>query len=277
MPTDRKYEIVAELGEERDTEELVRTMEYLDNFTVISPSRQATDDLIAILKPVVRQQLTPGQTAAPVGAARHPGLPAVLQLVGPQTMLLSKWFVVAAALVILAGLAITNAGNGNPLLFLANASPVLGILSIFYEFRAKLSGVNELETACPYSPAQLATARLLVVLAYDILLCLAVTPVVGYWQGLVLWQVVVSWLGPLLLMLGIALAASLRLGIAGGCLVSTAVWALQLAVSEGQSLFSLLLPRQPLFTADFISLLTGTALILYAYKRWTRESMFMGD
>lgn len=264
QPSDKKEQIIAELGEEQKRQTLLWTMEQLDKYAVTSSSAKAEDELIALLKPVLREQAVSPATNQAAGT----GVPVVFRLVRPQAMLLSRWFILVSALVLLAGLVLANAADGDTLRFLANASPILGLLTVLYEFRAKLSSVNELEAACPYSPAQLAAARLLVVLGYDILLCLAVTPVVGYWQGLVLWQVVISWLAPLLFMLGIALAVSLRLGIFGGCLVSGTVWALQFAVNRGGSVFLIILPGQSVVLADLISLAMGVALILYSYRRW---------
>lgn len=274
---DKKHGIITELGEETGREELLKTMGQLDKFTVTPPSAKATEDLIAFLKPVMREEASARKATSAACSEEYSGVPLVLQLVRPQAMLLSKWFILASALVLLAGLQLTNAFNGNTLLFLANASPVLGILTVFYEFRAKLSGVNELEAACPYSPAQLAAARLIVVLGYDILLCTAATPLVSYWQGGIMWQVVVGWLAPLMLMLGIALAVSLRFGIVGGCIVSSTVWALQLMVSGGNSVFSLLLAEGQTVAANLASLTVGILLLLYSYKRWTHETVFAGD
>jgi hypothetical protein len=282
QPSDRKFRILAELGEETERETLIQTMEQLDQYTVTAPSANSTEKLIASLKPILQKQPSLAQegikvTPTPLGTGRYRKLPAVLQLVQPQAMLLSRWFVLVSVLVLIVGLAFTKAVNGNMLRFLANASPVLGILTVFYEFRAKLSGTSELEAACPYSPAQLAAARLVVVLGYDTLLCLVATPFVSYYQGQMLWRVIVSWFAPLLLVLGIALAVSLRFGIVGGCLIATTVWALQLVVSEG-GLAGLLIPEQMVILVDFIIMGVGVVLLLYAYHCWKSDSVpFSGE
>lgn len=289
QPSDKKYRILTELGEETEREALVQTMERLDQYTVTAPSAHSTDELIAFLTPILQNRTSmahdvkakpaPSGADAPLKAAitGHRKLPVVLQLIQPQAMLLSRWFVLISVLVLIAGLAITKAVNGNMLRFLANASPVLGILTVFYEFRAKLSGTNEMEAACPYSPAKLAAARLLVVLSYDTLLCLAATPFVSYGQVQMLWQVIVSWFAPLLLMLGIALAVSLRFEIVGGCLVAATVWVLQLTVSERGSMAALILPKQPAVFGDFISMGIGALLLLYAYQHWKSNSVILSD
>lgn len=268
QPNGKKQQILTELGKDSDEEELIRTMDLLDNYTVSAPSSQSTDALIALLKPTLEEQaVKTKEISKEIYTSENCERFTVLQLVQPQAMLLSKWFVVASTILFIIGLVITNEVDGNTAAFLANASPVLGIITVLYEFRAKYNGVSELEAACPYSPAQLAAARLLVVLGYDILLCLAATHVVSYWQGHVLWQVTISWLGPLLFLVGIALLTSLRLGLVGGCLVAVIVWPLQMKIADG-SLFAALLPTQSAIFADFISSAIGVILILYAYKHW---------
>lgn len=264
LPEDKKRKILAELDEKPEQEEFLRTMECLDKYEVSPPDAQSTEAMIAFLKPVFAQTV-PAMRERP--AKPLPAL-GVWQLLLPQARLLGKWFVLGTALLLLAGLTITNAADGNTLKFLANAAPALGILTLLYEFRAKHSGVSELEASCPYSPVQLATARLMVILGFDILLCLAATPLVSYWQGRVLGMVVMSWLAPLLFLLGVALFFSLRLGITGGCLVSAAVWALQLTAGKGESVFSLLLTGRPGLLADMAGLLTGAALVAYSCKHW---------
>jgi hypothetical protein len=288
--SNKKGQILTELGEETEQAELVQTMEHLDHFTVDAPSAESVEALIAFLKPILQEELFMTQeddrviltseepsVSIKVGVSGRCRMPGVLQLVQPQAMLLSRWFVLASVLILIVGLWITKAVNGNMLHFLANASPFLGIFTVFYEFRAKLSGTLELEIACPYSPAQLAAARLLVVLSYDILLCLVATPFVSYCQGQMLWQVIVSWFAPLLLVLGIALAVALRFGIVGGCLVAATIWMVQLAASARGPMAVLLLPKKVAIFADFISMGVGALLLLYAYLHWKSNSTLPGD
>jgi hypothetical protein len=272
MVKSRKFkqeQILTELGEETTHADLLQTMERLEQYRVTPPSDQDTADLFALLKPLLPE--TTGDAYGPVKEAptsEWNRLLNVLQLVRPQLMLLSKWFVLASILFLLAGLVLANKAHGNAFKFLTNAAPLLGILTVFFEFRAKLSGMDELETACPYSPAQLATARLIVALGYDILLCLAVTPMVSFWQGRLLWQVMLSWFAPLLMMLGVALAVSLHLRIINGCLVATAFWVLQLAASEGKIAVLAPLLDRPVLVVDLIRLGVGGLLLIYTYLRW---------
>jgi hypothetical protein len=271
-------QILTELGEETGRADLLRTMEQLDQYQVTPPTKQETADLIALLKPILPDQSA--GTFEPIKEAPNiewGRLPTVMQLVRPQLMLLSKWFVLASVLVLLVGLALINAVNGNTLKFLTNAAPLLGILTVFFEFRAKLNGMDELEAVCPYSPAQLATARLLVVLGYDILLCLMVTPLVSFGPGQLLWQVMLGWLAPLLMMLGVALAVSLHFRIMNGCLVATALWVLQLVVNERRIAVLGLVPDQAALLVDLIRLGVGIMLLVYSYLRWNGATGLASD
>jgi len=240
---DKRCEIFCELDESLDPTELNQLLDQLDHYTVEPPSQQATDALIAQLKPLI-----PRTTAT------------TWQLLRPQWMLISKGFIVGTIVSLFIGLFLTNALDYNILRFLANASPLLGILTIFYTFRAQYSGMAEMELACPYSPAQIAATKFMIVLGYDIFLCMLATGVAGYLQvGVVLWQVVISWLAPLLLVLGAALVTSLRFGITSGCCVSALIWALQLKTGKDTSLLVMLFPNHSLLFFDSIS---------YSYKRW---------
>ncbi|HYH04365.1 MAG TPA: hypothetical protein VEC37_14840, partial [Bacillota bacterium] len=185
-----------------------------------------------------------------------------------------KGFVLGSILVLIVGLMLTNAVKGNTLSFLSNAAPLLGILTVFYQFRSKLSGTSELEAACPYSPAQLAAARVLVVLSYDILLCLAASPLVSYWQGRMLGEVFLNWLAPLLMMLGISLAVSLHLGISSGCLVAAVIWFIQLTISTTNLRVLLGITGLPLFSVDLARLGMGMVLLVYSYLRWNTLTGF---
>ncbi|TCL70893.1 hypothetical protein EDC14_100838 [Hydrogenispora ethanolica] len=270
---DEQERILAEIGAEADRSELLQTMAYLERCPVAPPSEQATEALIASLKPLLVEAESPRAEQPATGTimpARGWKLPLLLQLARPQAMLLSKGFIAFSMLLLLAGLALTHVAHGNMMKYLANAAPILGLLTVFYEFRAKFNGVSELEAACPYSAAQLAAARLLVVLGYDIVLCLVATPMVSYGQGRLLGLVIVGWLAPLLLMMGIALTASLWLGIGGGCLVAATVWGLQFAFAlhKGGPLMALFYAGMTPLSADLLSMALGTLLLFFTYRRW---------
>jgi hypothetical protein len=263
---DKKQLILAEL-EELDMEGLGETLAMLDNYTITPPSPADKDHLLACLTPVLEKQNSDKNLATSKQRTLCQECYERLQLVAAQTKLLSRWFIILSAVILLSGLSVINALDGDTLRFMANAAPLLGILTILYQFRANYNHMTELEASCPYTPAQLASARLLAVLAYDILLCLAASLFANF-ENYVLWQVVAHWLAPLLLTLGIALLASLQFGILGGCLLSTVAWALNVTFSKnGKSLFSVLLPHISIIYLDFLSASLGLLLLIYFFKR----------
>lgn len=275
--SEKKSQILSELESECTQESLVSTMEKLDHFTVESPSPESTNQLIAILKPELKKTLFENRTNPDERHANQFNrsisfqFVRIFQMIQLQTMLLSKAFILISVLGLLAGLVFTNLVHGDTMKYLAAVAPILGISTLFYEFRAKINGVRELEMVCPLSPAQLATARLIIVLTYDILLCLAVTPFVSYWQGDMFWNVLVAWLAPLIMMLGIILIVSLKAGIIGGCITATVVWLIQSVLGKGNPLIAFLMPDQPVIFANLFSLGLGLTFILITSLQWRKN------
>ncbi len=258
-PAEKKQTIINEL-EELEPDDLMQTLEALDDYTVPTPSEKDTDRLLAALSPVLKEQFIHNTD---LEKREHFFILPQLRLAISQTRLLSFPFIALSILVSLCGIAAANMLNGNTVRFLANAAPLLGILTIMYQFRSNYNHMDELEAACPYTRSQLAAAKLLVVLGYDILLCLILTPFVNM-GNYMLWQIIIHWLAPLILTLGIALFCSMQFGIWGGCLISTAVWAANLAISKnGKNIFSVLSPTAPAIYLDLISIMLGIALLVF--------------
>ena len=99
----------------------------------------------------------------------------------------------------------------------------------------------ELELVCLPSPLQLAVARLVIVLGYDLGLGLALSLVLwtgGTGQVLAL---TLAWLMPLLLVAGLALLLSLRLSVQAAALLAYGSWIAVLAITTISNLHTLLL------------------------------------
>ena len=257
---EKKQALIEEL-EESDTDGLRNVLELLDEYTVTPPSPGATDRMVDALMPVLQEQAS-AKTASAV-AEKRPDMPALLhlRLAISQTRLFSVPFICLSILLLVCGMGLTAVLNGEMVYFLSNAAPLLGVLTILYQFRAEYNHMDELESACPYTPAQMASARLLVVLGYDILLCLAVTPFIGQ-PEYSSWQVIIHWLAPLLLTLGIALIGSIPLGLWGGCLMSTAVWVANMMESkDDKGILAALLPAMPVMYIDLTCIVLGLALL----------------
>lgn len=116
------------------------------------------------------------------------------------------------------------------------SGPLLAYLGTIVAFRGRGARVLELELVCLPSPLQLAMARLVIVLGYDVGLCLAL--------ALVLWAggtgdvlaLTLSWLMPLLLVAGLALLLSLRLSVQAAASLAYVSWLVLGIVSPLQAL-----------------------------------------
>lgn len=262
-----RREILRELDEASDQNGLNDVFDKLDSYAVAGPRPADTALLIARLKPVLAQETTEAERqqfkAALIATRQRSGLPLILQLVGPQSALMSRWFVALTLALFSVGVALTDIFAGTLAKYLVTVSPLLGLMTLFYQYRAQVYKVEEMEAACRYSPAQIATARIVVVLGYNILLGTAATLAEWYYNAVV-WGLVLNWLAPLLLILGIALFTSLKLGITGGCLAAGAVWVAQISLAEGGSLLRVVLPELAAGSTDTISIVLGVGLIYFS-------------
>ena len=148
--------------------------------------------------------------------AAYPGVTgySLWRAVRAQVEVVRLPFIVAAVLLLLAGVALGPLWLRpicTPLLALA---PPIAVLGVGYAFRSLDGGMRELECACPVRPIELALSRLIVVVGCDIALSLLLLPfnaghalLGGVGAGLIL-----DWLAPLLLASGASLLATQRFG-----------------------------------------------------------------
>jgi hypothetical protein len=109
--------------------------------------------------------------------------------------------------------------------------PLLAYLGTIVAFRGRGARVLELELVCLPSPLQLALARLVIVLGYDVGLSLALSLLLwagGTGQVLAL---MLAWFTPLLLVAGLALLLSLRLSVQAAASLAYGSWLVFLAIS----------------------------------------------
>lgn len=237
---DKYQEILKEI--DQNDEEMVGVLDKLSAYDVPKPTAAMTSSLLSNLKVVLQENesnddvpiLKPVTSVAVNERTQDGGILLVLHLLKPQINILNWRFIIATSLMIFIGIFLTN-GNSNSLIFLINGAPILGLLTLFYEHRAELYGTNELEASCPYTPAQLAGARIIVTLGYAITVCLIATGVIALafsttltTEKILLWKTILSWLAPMIFFLGVALAISLKKGIIYGCGCSFIIWAMQI-------------------------------------------------
>jgi hypothetical protein len=121
------------------------------------------------------------------------------------------------------------------------SGPLLAYLGTIIAFRGRGARVLELELVCLPSPLQLAIARLMIVLGYDIVLSLALSLLL--WAGGAgnVLALTLSWLMPLLLVAGLALLLSLRLSVQTAASLAYGSWLAFLGISSTSNLQALLL------------------------------------
>jgi hypothetical protein len=148
-------------------------------------------------------------------------------------------------------------------LVLRISGPLLALLGTIVAFRGRAARVLELELVCLPSPLQLAIARLVIVLGYDVGLSLALSLLLwagGSGQVLAL---TLSWFTPLLLVAGLAFLLSLRFPVQVAASLAYGSWLAFLAISTISPLQTLLLTPALLVLPGCI----GLALLAIALLR----------
>jgi hypothetical protein len=274
---DKYQEILNEIDKDDNDKEMAAVLSKLSEYTVPEPTAAMTYSLVNNLKAVLQENdnvdTNEVPTTKPVGrfsAQRFTGdggsLFSVFRLVRPQMNILSWQFMAITSLIIFAGILLTKS-DANSLIFLTNGAPILGLLTLFYEHRAALYGTNELEASCPYTPAQLAGARIIVTVGYTIIVCLSATGMIALSfsdmlanEKMLLWKMTLAWLAPMVFFLGVALAISLRFGIISGCGSAFVMWVAKI-VFEQSDFGSRFIQRTLLHEMPMVFLLIGLMLI----------------
>ncbi len=132
-----------------------------------------------------------------------------------------QFWLTSAAVVAVGALAVLVRPDAQRLL-LYLLGPLLGFCAVASAFSGSGQGLLECELACPPSPRQLLVARLVVVLAYTMVLGLCLTMAAG-WAGA--GELTLSWLAPLLVEVGLTLLLSLRISAERAAAIVYAAWA----------------------------------------------------
>jgi len=183
------------------------------------------------------------------------------------SILRPSFWLVSAAVIVLGALVVLRAGNPDQTLLLRAIGPFLAYLGTISAFRGGHLRVLEFELACLPSPVQLAIARLVIVLGYDVGLGLLLS--LALWAGGVdnFLALTLSWLMPLLLVAGLALCLSLRLSVQTAAAIAYGSWLVLLALDSARTLtgYALLIPIP--VAAEVVMGLLGLALLMIALLR----------
>ncbi|BCL84592.1 hypothetical protein ccbrp13_70570 [Ktedonobacteria bacterium brp13] len=153
-----------------------------------------------------------------------------------QVSLFGQGFWLVSALVTLLGAGIVSSNvladagvaSSNVLLvqevILRASGPLLAYLGTIVAFRGRGARVLELELVCIPSPLQLAIARLVIVLGYDLGLSFALSLLLWVGGSGDVLALALSWFMPLLLVAGLALLLSLRLPVRAAASLAYGSW-----------------------------------------------------
>jgi hypothetical protein len=248
--------------EEIDT--LVPALLWLPAWQAPQPSSAETQHLLARLALMLPARSPVRQAIRAHRQSRRSSLSWLLATARTQVSLFGLAFWLASALVTLVG---AGAVLGNVLpnqdVLLGISGPFLAYMGTTIAFRGPGLRVLELELACLPSPWQLAIARLVIVLGYDVGLGLALSLALWAAGAQDVLALMLSWFMPLLLVAGLALLLSLRLSVQAAAALAYGSWLAVLAL-DTLSPFQAF-PLTPLSEALMGSL--GLALLAIALLR----------
>jgi hypothetical protein len=247
-----------------EIEHLMPALLRLSEWQAPQPSPADTRRLVARLASALAATSPVRQAIREQRQRQRGGLPWLLATARTQVSLFGLAFWLVSALVTLIGVgAVLGRVLDEQDVLLAVSGPFLAYLGTSIAFRGPGLRVLELELVCLPSPLQLALARLVIVLGYDLGL--------GLILGLALWAsgggqvlaLLLSWFMPLLLVAGLALLLSLRFSAQIASALAYGSWLIALALDSLSRLqVSLLTPPSEMLLG-----ILGLALLAAALLR----------
>jgi hypothetical protein len=251
-------------AEPEEIADLLPALGRLSEWQAPQPSPTDTQRLLARLMPQM-PALSPVRQAIRARQQRQgASLSWLLETARTQVSLFGLDFWLASVLATLVGTSVVLSKDfSTQELVLRAIGPVLAYLGTIFAFRGTGAQVLEFELVCLPSPLQLAVARLVIVLGYDLGL--------GFALGLALWMggvgqvlaLTLSWFMPLLLVAGLALLLSLRLSVQTAAALAYGSWLAFLALDTLSPLQAF--PLTPL--SDVLLGSLGLALLALALLR----------
>ena len=243
---------------------LLPTVSRLSEWQVPPPSPAETQRLLASLRTALPQPSLVRQAIRARWQRQGAGLRWLLDLARTQVSLFGPAFWLASVLVTLIGAgAVLGSKPAIQASLLSASGPFLAYLGTAIAFRGMQGRVLECELVCLPSPVQLALARLVIVLGYDV--CLGLVLALVLWAGgtAQVLTLALAWFMPLLLVAGLALLLSLRLAVQVATSLAYGSWLAVLAINTLSSLQ--IIPLTPLSESVVGGL--GLALLTIALLR----------
>lgn len=227
---DRKRpDLTAGLEDEqrRHLGDLRRVEEGLAGYLAPDPGAAGTEALLAKLLPLLEAEPQAGSDETLRDWAPPAGWRYWLQLTWAQRPIVEPTLAWAAGLlVVLAAITAALGTGGTTTILLLLISPALAAAGVAYLFRPATRTLWELEKAAPIRALELLYLRLTLLLAGNLLFILGMLGALSYHEPrLVLWRMVLIWLGPMLCLVGGALYCALRWGAVAGIAAPLVGWA----------------------------------------------------
>jgi len=210
--------------------------------------------------------------------------PVLVQLAAARAQLVifpvGFWFVSALVLAVGVGLIALGLDPSRSLIF-DLIGPLLAYVGMESAFSAAGGRVLELELATPISPRQLAVARLVVMLGYEIAVGAGLTLALWLVDGGALLSLLTTWLMPLFLATGLTLILAARLPVNRAATIVYAIWTLVVLagwrlhgpdVSVGMPLEIALAAAGLLMIATGLAFFAPTAMPTMARTFYTRSA-----
>jgi hypothetical protein len=257
----------AELGDLRQLEAALQTYE--------SPKPDSAR-LLAELQPLMPQPVTPRPDPVSKDWRYR------LRLTHMQLSLVDGTFWWVSGLLLGLGVLLLIASGGIIAGFFALISPVLAVAGTAYIFRPEMRSLRDFELLSAVKPLELLYTRLLLILVYNTGLALTLILLASSQDTqLVLWRLLLIWLGPMVGLTGVALYSMLRWNLLAGVLLPMSSWSLLLfvgwrdAVLQTRTLmisvevFSQVVTQSDtLLLASILALVVGIVLV-WRSGRWT--------
>lgn len=195
-------------------------LSLLASVSVPRPTPAETVSLLGTLEGEFARQRTPRvriaqQLIADLGIARA------------QLQIFPFGFWIASAVVMLVGVGLIALGlDPSRSLILYLVGPLLAYIGMHGAFSSASARVAELELATPISRRQLALARLVLMLGYQVAVGVGLSAVLWLFEGGALLALTSTWLMPLLLASGLTLILSVRMPVYRAAAIVYAVWML---------------------------------------------------
>lgn len=254
-------------------EELLRTAQFYAVQPVPQPTREGTQ---LLMERLLREQATTIQTARPWRVSRLQ----VLQVARWHIKLLGPWFWLIGVLLLMGSfvLAPSVLGGERTVNVLIMLLPLTAILSVIHAVRALSLRVHEVEASCPTNIVETAAGLVIAIVFFDALLGLVATTALTLAHWAAFGTLLITWLGPLLLLVGISLPVALRWGTLPAILIGGGPWGLLISIAFLQQNALAghvsLLPQTSIQLALCgLSALVGLSLLLWLFLRgrsWQR-------